>query len=565
MIDVQEKKDKESQRKARLIVYALAAFYIVTYVCTAVINRLVVAGISMNSIVGVDISVNSLSGTLAALGGVACLVMTVVDWKRGGNIALGLITLSAVSVTVRVLLEGNLNLLAGTAAFIMYFLSVCLCRYGMRRAEERANKDYLTGLDNRRSLISDLAALTKRGSHFGLLYLDLDNFKYINDTFGHEAGDQVLIEVSERWKEALPSEASIYRVGGDEFIALVPKIENKPADFLTGLAGKMIDEVSTRKFGGQQGDKYITTSIGIVRYPVDSTESEMLVRFADVAMYQAKSSGRNKYVVFDESMSHQITREYELEAIVREALDKQWFYLVYQPQFSAKEKKLRGFESLLRLRTDSGEFVSPGEFIPIAEKSDLIYAIDEMVIRKATRDFREVFNAEGNTLTLSVNISAKHIVEPDFVETVRRILEEENFPINHFEIEITEYCMVESMEKAVEAMHRLKELGIVLAMDDFGTGYSSMSYLSQMPIDVLKIDKSLVDNIYEDQKENQFVNMIISMGHILGASVVAEGVEDESQLSLIRKADCDYVQGYIWGRPLELDLAMELVEQSRKQ
>ena len=306
-------------------------------------------------------------------------------------------------------------------------------------------------------------------------------------------------------------------------------------------------------------------SIGIVSYPKDATDPELLVRYADVAMYHGKNTGRNRWVVFDESMSHQIAREYELEAIIREAMDKQWFYLVYQPQFSAAEKKLRGFESLLRLRTDKGEFVSPGEFIPIAEKSDLIFAIDEMVIRRATRDFREMINVPGNTLTLSVNISAKHIVEPGFVETVKKILEEENFPAGSFEIEITEYCMVESMEKAIEAMNRLKELGVILAMDDFGTGYSSMSYLSRMPIDVLKVDKSLVDNIGEGQKkENQFVNMIISMGHLLGAIVIAEGVEDESQLSLIRAAECDYVQGYIWGRPMELDLATELIEQSRK-
>ena len=564
-MDVQQRKDKESQKKARLLIYALAVFYAMTYILTVFVNRLSLMGISMSDIVGLDISVNSLSGTLGVLGGVACLIMTVLDWRVGGNIAMGLIAVSAISVSFRVFVDGNINLLVGIAAFALHFLSVCLCRYGMKKSDERANKDYLTGLDNRRCLIADLTALTKGGSRFGLLYLDLDNFKYINDTFGHAAGDQVLIEVADRWQETLPKEASIYRVGGDDFIALVPKTENKPTDFLTKLACEMIDAVADRKFGGQQGDKYVTASIGIVSYPKDATDPELLVRYADVAMYHGKNTGRNRWVVFDESMSHQIAREYELEAIIREAMDKQWFYLVYQPQFSAAEKKLRGFESLLRLRTDKGEFVSPGEFIPIAEKSDLIFAIDEMVIRRATRDFREMINVPGNTLTLSVNISAKHIVEPGFVETVKKILEEENFPAGSFEIEITEYCMVESMEKAIEAMNRLKELGVILAMDDFGTGYSSMSYLSRMPIDVLKVDKSLVDNIGEGQKkENQFVNMIISMGHLLGASVIAEGVEDESQLSLIRAAECDYVQGYIWGRPMELDLATELIEQSRK-
>ncbi len=564
MVDVQQKRDKESQRKADLAVYALAAFYIMTYACTVMANRLAIMGIPLSSVIGVDLNVSSLSGTLAAAGGLACLVMTVLDWRRGGLIAMSMIAVSAVSVTVRVVNEGNLNLLVGTAAFVMNFTSVCLCRYGMKRSEERANKDYLTGLDNRRSLISDLATLTKRGSHFGLLYLDLDNFKYVNDTYGHIAGDQVLIEVCERWKENLPQNASIYRVGGDEFIAIVPKIESKPENYLTDLAAKLIEVVSREKFGGNQGDRYVTTSTGIVRYPTDSTEAETLIRFADVAMYQAKSSGRDRYVVFDGSMSAQLTREYELETIVREALDKQWFYLVYQPQFSANGKKLRGFESLLRLRTASGEFVSPGEFIPVAERTDLIFAIDEMVIRRAAREFQSFVNVPGSELTLSVNISAKHIVEPGFVDTVQRILREEEFPPQHFEIEITEYCMIESMDKAIAAMNRLKEMGVVLAMDDFGTGYSSMSYLSRMPIDVLKVDKSLIDNINSNRKEDQFVNMIISMGHILGAVVIAEGVEDESQLALLREADCDYIQGYIWGRPMELDLAMELVDQSRK-
>ena len=413
-MDVQQRKDKESQKKARLLIYALAVFYAMTYILTVFVNRLSLMGISMSDIVGLDISVNSLSGTLGVLGGVACLIMTVLDWRVGGNIAMGLIAVSAISVSFRVFVDGNINLLVGVAAFALHFLSVCLCRYGMKKSDERANKDYLTGLDNRRCLIADLTALTKGGSRFGLLYLDLDNFKYINDTFGHAAGDQVLIEVADRWQETLPKEASIYRVGGDDFIALVPKTENKPADFLTKLACEMIDAVADRKFGGQQGDKYVTASIGIVSYPKDATDPELLVRYADVAMYHGKNTGRNRWVVFDESMSHQIAREYELEAIIREAMDKQWFYLVYQPQFSAAEKKLRGFESLLRLRTDKGEFVSPGEFIPIAEKSDLIFAIDEMVIRRATRDFRDMINVPGNTLTLSVNISAKHIVEPVF-------------------------------------------------------------------------------------------------------------------------------------------------------
>ncbi len=564
MVDVQQKRDKESQRRADIAVYVLAAFYIMTYALTVMANRLAVMGIPMSSVIGIDLNVSSLSGTLAAAGGLACLVMTVLDWRRGGNIAMAMIGVSAVSVTVRVINEGNLNLLVGTAAFIMNFTSVWLCRYGMRRSEERANKDYLTGLDNRRSLINDLASLTKRGSHFGLLYMDLDNFKYVNDTFGHIAGDQVLIEVCARWKDNLPKNASIYRVGGDEFIAIVPKIENKPESYLTDLAAKLIEAVSREKFGGNQGDRYVTTSIGIVRYPTDSTEAETLIRYADAAMYQAKNCGRDRYVVFNESMSAQITREYELESLIREALDKQWFYLVYQPQFSAGGKKLRGFESLLRLRTASGEFVSPGEFIPVAEKTDLIFAIDEMVVRRAAREFRNFVNIPGNELTLSVNISAKHIVEPGFVDTIQRILREEDFPPQHFEIEITEYCMIESMDKAIAAMKRLKEMGIVLAMDDFGTGYASMSYLSRMPIDVLKIDKSLVDNISSDQKEDQFVNMIISMGQILGTVVIAEGVEDEAQLALLRKANCDYIQGYIWGRPMELDLAMELVDQSRK-
>lgn len=564
MVDVQQKLDKERQRKSNLIVYALTAFYIMTYALTAMANRLAVMGIPMSSVIGIDLNVSSLSGTLAAAGGVSCLIMTVIDWRRGGMIAMSLIGLSAVSVTVRVINEGNLNLLVGTAAFIMNFTSVWLCRYGMKRSEERANKDYLTGLDNRRSLINDLASLTKRGSHFGLLYMDLDNFKYVNDTYGHIAGDQVLIEVCDRWKENLPKNASIYRVGGDEFIAIVPKIENKPESYLTELAAKLIEAVSREKFGGNQGDRYVTTSIGIVRYPKDSTESETLIRYADAAMYRAKSSGRDRYVVFDESMSAQLVREYELESLIREALDKQWFYLVYQPQFSAGGKKLRGFESLLRLRTASGEFVSPGEFIPVAERTDLIFAIDEMVVRRAAREFRNFVNIPGNELTLSVNISAKHLVEPGFVDMIQRILREEDFPPQHFEIEITEYCMIESMDKAISAMKRLKEMGIVLAMDDFGTGYASMSYLSRMPIDVLKIDKSLVDNISSDRKEDQFVNMIISMGQILGTVVIAEGVEDEAQLALLRKANCDYIQGYIWGRPMELDLAMELVDQSRK-
>ena len=231
-------------------------------------------------------------------------------------------------------------------------------------------------------------------------------------------------------------------------------------------------------------------------------------------------------------------------------------FLVYQPQFIGADKKLLGFETLLRMKVPEEGIISPAEFIPAAEKSDLIFDIDHYVLDRAMREFAEPIKKAGCSYMLSINISARHITSPDFVDDVKQAVERSGFPVECLEIEITEYCFVASIDDAIRNINLLKEMGVKIALDDFGTGYASLSYLSKLPIDLVKIDKSFVDNIETDETACDFISAVISIGHILGCKVISEGVESEAQLDLLIDRECDYIQGYVWGKPLEYSAAL---------
>ena len=256
-------------------------------------------------------------------------------------------------------------------------------------------------------------------------------------------------------------------------------------------------------------------------------------------------------------MEEKLNRQLEVEKIIKNALSDNWFYLVFQPQFSTQDKKLRGFETLLRLRDGQGNNLSPAEFIPAAEKSDLILEITNWVLNNTLKTFAPF--VKGTDLIISINASSKNMESNLFVSEIKEALEATGFPAKNLEIEITEYSLLQSFDQTIENIKALRQMGVQVALDDFGTGYSSLSYLEKLPINLLKLDKSLVDDIESNQKSQQFINAVIYMGHLMGCEVICEGVESEGQLQLLKDNKSDFIQGFIWGKPIEFDKAKGLL------
>lgn len=413
--------------------------------------------------------------------------------------------------------------------------------------DKAAYTDQLTGCLNRRGLLRELAMKSEMGKEFYLIFIDLDNFKQINDTLGHEAGDELLCDVITTWSEIQSKYPfTICRLGGDEFAIIY---ETKDKEITREFITKVLRSITTlqSKFAN-----YVSASAGLALYDEDTSDLQQLLSYADTAMYKAKLSGKNDYYFFDQDMYQEIMKRYLTEKDLKNALKNDTFEMLYQPQYEISSHKLVGFESLIRLKNKKGEYINTQQFINIAEKSGLIYDIDLWVmhnVMKQTRDF-VLLHPE---VEVSINISGKHITNKGFIETVIDSLSETNFPPKNLKIEITESSYIRHIDEAAQVVQRLKTLGIKTALDDFGTGYSSLNYLSKMAVDMLKIDKSFVDEILTKEGDKSFVDIIIKLGHLMNCKVIAEGVEDQDQLSTLAFLGCDCVQGYIWGKPIPLE------------
>ncbi len=421
-----------------------------------------------------------------------------------------------------------------------------------RNLKKIAITDKLTGLNNRFGFEQDIDVLLEKGSPFYLMLLDLDNFKYVNDTLGHEAGDEVLQKVASYWNGISSYEYhNLSRLGGDEF-ALIVKTD-KPS---------VIETIKKEVLGVSKLDdpllKNISVSIGIVNCPNDAKDRKSLLSYADSAMYRAKSNGRDQAQMFDKSIHDDIVKEYETKIRVVNAIKENQFEMLYQPQFHS-DKTVYGFESLIRLKVD-GEYISTQYFIDVAEKNNLIFDIDKFVLDKVTRDWSSVVRKDGGkNLMMSVNISGKHLIAPGFVEEVISILARNAFPPQNLCIEITEGAFVKSIMLAKEVVDKLKTVGIKIALDDFGTKYSSLRYLQGFTTSHLKIEKSFTDTIKIDSSESNIVNIIINIAHLLNCEVIAEGVETEEQLKYLRDHGCDIIQGYYYSKPLPLESAITII------
>jgi len=418
--------------------------------------------------------------------------------------------------------------------------------------------DHLTQLPNRRLLLERLqrtiAASARHGWHGALIFLDLDHFKTINDTQGHVMGDRLLIEAARRLLTCVREIDSVARLGGDEFVVVLEELSTQAQEAAAQtemIVEKIRDELS-KPYDLNNYDYISTASFGVNLFRGHQESVEDLLKHADIAMYQAKTSGRNVMRFYDPAMQTAIEARADLEDELRQALAKQQFCLHYQIQVD-KQRRPLGAEVLLRWEHPKRGLVSPAEFIIITEETGLIIPIGLWVLHTACRQLKAwQHNALTRDLTLAVNVSAKQFRQNDFVAQVKRILLESGAQASHLKLELTESTVLENVEDTISKMRELKRLGVSFSMDDFGTGYSSLQYLKRLPLDQIKIDQSFVRDITFDPNDDAIVQTIIAMTEALGLSVIAEGVETETQHAFLERHDCHAFQGYLFGKPLPL-------------
>ncbi|MBL1379155.1 bifunctional diguanylate cyclase/phosphodiesterase [Zobellella iuensis] len=422
-----------------------------------------------------------------------------------------------------------------------------------------AHFDPLTGLPNRSLLVDRtrqaIQLVRREQGSLALLFLDLDRFKGINDSLGHNIGDKLLVQVAERLRQFCREEDTISRFGGDEFILVLPLTDAEgAAHFAQRLLATM-----TAPFAIKKHDIRLSVSLGIALYPDDGLNFNELYHHADIAMYQAKEAGRNGYRFFTTEMQSRYSRMLLLENGLRQAIERQQLSLVYQPQFTLAEYRLTGFEALLRWQHPELGMISPAEFIPIAEKNGFIMPLGEWVLATALRQ-QARWQQQGLPATLmGVNVSAVQFRHPRLGEQIRMLLAATEVPAQQLELELTESVMMDNPQRTVAVMEQLNLLGIHLALDDFGTGYSSLSYLKRLRLARLKIDQSFVRDLLIDEEDRTIIGTIISLARNLGLQTIAEGVESREQLEMLRTMGCDQAQGYHLGRPLSAEQATELL------
>jgi diguanylate cyclase (GGDEF)-like protein len=422
---------------------------------------------------------------------------------------------------------------------------------GEERIRYQAYHDPLTGLPNRTSFVEHLEEAIRRSKRFGwslgLMFLDLDRFKRVNDSLGHEAGDELLRIAAGRLQGCIRESDMLFRMGGDEFTVLLENV--KGAEEAAAVAVRMSQAVA-EPIELRHHELAATVSIGIALYPKDDQTGERLVESADTAMYRAKDLGRNRYAFFTQEMNDRVESQLVLEAGLQRAVRNDEFVLHYQPRVAAATRRVVGVEALLRWQHPERGLVPPNEFIPLLEESGLIVPVGARVLESACRQNKAWQDAGLPPMRVSVNISSRQFRTGSLEETVREALRASGLAPEWLEIELTESLLVENSEHAVAVMERLKAIGVAISIDDFGTGYSSLGYLKRFPIDSLKIDRSFVKDLRTSATDAAIVDAISALAHSLGLGLVAEGVEEAGQAEFLRARYCTEMQGYLFGRPV---------------
>ena len=433
---------------------------------------------------------------------------------------------------------------------IRYSLSMTFKRLKKEQEElyNLSTKDPLSGLYNRLSLMEKLNWLISKGKRdkdeFAIIFLDLDNFKNVNDSKGHEFGDKILLHISKTLIQATRKNDIVARLGGDEFVVVLSefKDENK----IVEIAQRLKENLSKSfKLDGEEFN--ITASMGIAIYPKDGEDVKTLLKNADIAMYKSKELGKNNYQFFTDDINKAVQERISMQKIIRNALQNNHFKLFYQPKVDIATNKIVGCEALIRLIDPVEGMIPPFKFISIAEENLSIIPLGEWIIKEAVAQIQRWENTPLHDIKVSINLSGVQFKDPQLLEKIDMFTKD--IDRSKFDIELTESVLIENFKERLDVIHDIKKLGISLSLDDFGTGYSSLSYLKDIPFDTLKIDKAFIDNIYT-KDDLTFVNMIIGIADDLRLNVVAEGVETEKQLQLLKEINCEQYQGYLCSKPV---------------
>lgn len=541
-----------------LVLYTLATFFTI------------IASRTQGAITVFDnrIAIASFAGVFSSMSNICVICLAVLFRKPGFIISLVFLLLQFPMMIINIFIRHVTTNLPGLfmnfftiiAVIIIYISHRKVLQY-QKSIRDQAIKDRLTGLPNRFAVTELLEDFVARKEKFALVAVDLNDFKSINDTMGHETGNVVLRRVADRWVKLADSMKNgvnvfVARISGDEYMLVISgysysdDIEKIIEEFKNDLERKMtIDDC----------DYFLTACFGFTEYPKDDDNVDSLLLFADAALHEAKRLNLTASVLRFKPDILNTEKTLETERKIRYALENNTVFFNLQPQFDINHK-LRGFEALARMRDADGNLVSPGEFIPVAEKNGLVDKIDLRVFELSMEFLSNVLKAKKDSdIIISCNVSVRHLMKNNFIDELKDLIVKYQVPTSHVEIEITESVMIDSLEKALQRIDEIKDMGMKIAIDDFGTGYSSLSYLNNFPSDLLKIDKSFIDLMNTSESSKQYVATIVSIGHILNLHVISEGVENEAQIETLREIGCDYIQGFIWGKPMSADDALEIV------
>lgn len=547
-----------SSKSNKLILIFDVSLYLILLLITSVID----SKQKELNIFGVAFQYNAVCGLITAVNCLQLLYMVITYKKRGFFVACALCAIHMTNLLIQLIGAGKTMVISSMSMVIVNFITLCVMHSYIKETDKinkklqlQADTDALTDLPNMRALQKNIQKYIDKYKKFALVFIDLDDFKMINDISGHNSGDDALKFVANELKKKLSPDDYLVRIGGDEFALIVPvssSRENviKHINDISGMTNQNLG-LSFQMFR-------VTASFGVAFYPEDGRDYATLLSCADTAMYYSKEFGKAKITEYREGMMNKLLVSHEKEQLIRDAIENDSFFMMFQPQYNLHTRELRGFESLIRINR-YGRVVYPGEFMSIAEKNGMILNIDRWVIKNVMESFSEVLRRCGSEILISINISAAHLLDKCFLPDLRQSLEETGFPPRCLEVEVTESVCLASVEHAVVVLNQLRDMGISLAIDDFGTGYASLNYLAKLPVQLLKIDKSFIDGIVSDEGADEFVRAIISMGHTMKMEIIAEGVEDDEQLSILTEIGCDYVQGYVWNRPVTEEMSKTMV------
>jgi diguanylate cyclase (GGDEF)-like protein/PAS domain S-box-containing protein len=459
----------------------------------------------------------------------------------------------------------SLAAIPGSDKSVVSLADITELKEAERQIYHQAFHDTLTGLPNRALFMEHLNMAVKRSKRrdeyrFAVLYLDIDRFKLVNDSLGHSVGDRLISAFADRIQESLRDIDTLGRFGGDEFVILLEDIEN--SEYASGVADRLQQELK-RPFMVEGKEVFAPASFGVVLNTRDYEEAEDIIRDADAAMYHAKENGKAQYKIFDKTLHKKALHLLERETDLRKAIQRDEFENHYQPIVDLRTSSLVGFEALIRWNHPQLGLIYPGSFISIAEETGLIVPMTQLIAQRACDDLCQWQDQlqDELKLTMNINLSSKHFLSPTLLEDIKKILNTTGMPPDQLKLEITETALMEDADETIRLVHRLKDLGLKLVIDDFGTGYSSLSYLQRLPIDTLKVDRSFVSRITSEPDGNRnIVEAIISLAHRLEMVVVAEGVETEEQLAILREMNCQFGQGYLFSKPLSKPKADQLIE-----